>query len=231
MKSIITLVMVSIFLLTTAAVSADYEHGEMKRGGMQQGKMTEHEALPGVDDETKAAIQELHESMQAELAELKEGYTEDMDEDDKAELQEAMAEIRDAHHDEVIALLGDNEEAVAALKERIAEMEAKQAEMMEARQEKMEAREALLAKLDDDTKAELEALQEDHKVAIAELKEAHSDDMTDEEKEAMKEKMTELREAHEAAVAELLADYPEVLGAIAEKKETMKDGEGRMNER
>ena len=226
MKNITTLLLVSIFLLTTTSASADYEKGEMKREWGEQ-----HQMLPGLDDETKAAIQELHDSMQAELAELKESSTEDMDEDDKAELQEAMSEIRDAHHDEVIALLGDNTEAVAALEERKAEMEEKREEMMEEKKEKQAEREELLSTLDDDTRTALEELQADNKEALAELREDRSEDMTDEEKEAAKAQMTELRDAHQAAVAELLADYPEVLEAMTERKENMEDKGGKMNER
>jgi hypothetical protein len=78
--------------------------------------------LPGVDDETKTAIQELHESMREETEALKESYGTDLNEEERAELRGEMDALRDAHHDEVIALLGDNTEAVAALEERKAEM-------------------------------------------------------------------------------------------------------------
>jgi FMN phosphatase YigB (HAD superfamily) len=85
------------------------------------------------------------------------------------------------------------------------------------------------ANLDEDIKAALKEAHESMEEEAEALKEGFDrDEASDEEKEAMKAKMEELREAHHAKVVELLEDYPEVLAAMKEKREEMKDRAGKM---
>ncbi len=217
MKSIMTLMMLTMFLLTTTGVSANYGEGENKRNTGEK-----HETLPNVDEDTQAAITALHEAMRADMETLKADRSEEMTDAEKEAMKEKVTALRDAYHAQIVELLGDNEEAVAALEERKTAMQAKQAEMAAEKELMKAAKEELLSQLDDDTRAALEALHTDHKAATAALKESRSEDMTDAEKEAMRTDWEALRTSHEAEVSSLLADYPEVLAAMTVKKESSK---------
>ena len=141
---------------------------------------------------------------------------------EKEEMKAELDSLSDAYHSQIVELLGDNEEAIEALKERKTSMEAKQTEMMAEKEAKKSAKEELLSQLDDDTRAALETLHANHMAATEALKEGYSKDMTDEERIEMKADWEALRASHEAQVSELLADYPEVLAAMTEKKENAK---------
>lgn len=214
MKNTITLLLVSIFIFATAGASADYENKQGEKRGIER-----NQELTGVDAETQAAIQELHEAVKAEMDGIKEAYGEDVSEEDKEEIKAKIEEIRAEHNANVIELLGDNTEAIAQL-------EARSEKMGEGREKgdykRGEAKDELLAELDDDTRAELEALYEDHKAAIDELKDASSEDMSDEEKAEKKEAFEALNTAHQEKVAVLLADYPEILEVMQEKQDSEK---------
>jgi hypothetical protein len=100
---------------------------------------------------------------------------------------------------------------------------------MAEREEMMEEREELLSTLDDDTRTALEELQADYKEAMANFKEVSPTDITKEESVERTAEYQEMKKTHQAAVAELLADYPAVLEAMNERKEDMGEKDGKMN--
>lgn len=121
MKNIITFLMVSVFLLTTTSVSADYEKGERGQKGGDKTEMTEKreaakEALLGqLDDNTRAELEALYEENKAALAELKGDKSEDMSDEEKAEKKAKFETLKVAYQEKVAAVLVDYPEVLEAM--------------------------------------------------------------------------------------------------------------------
>ena len=89
MKKATTLLLISIFMISTSVASADYKKWDMKKGNMEK-----HQALPWVDTETQSKIKELHDSHKEELEALKSKYSADMTDVEKEEMQTCAAQPR-----------------------------------------------------------------------------------------------------------------------------------------